>query len=519
MKSLRLKLALTAAILVVQTSFAENSPATTSTDLLSGANRTISNTTNNKTSPWGKTTSFKSEGSHKTTLRADFTVEDPAQFHSLALKKSHTIKNITLNGKDVKVPIDGMSYRTIPGIPISMLNKGDNQLEVSWETRVKSKKNKETARISFAPAQIAASDINISLVVQQPKDLEFQTGPVLGYAGCKFFTVTCRVNMPAELVLKVNKHEYISKPALLHSFKVEKLSADTPYEYTLTARIGTKASTTVGPYTVHTLPKGGKFQFAALGDSRTYPKDWQKVAAATTKANPAFAIFGGDMVNSGKNDNEWDEQFCTPAKEFLATIPFYGIIGNHESNCPLFTKLFKTPQDSKNWSQQVGSVLFIGIDGAMDWSNDSDLTKWLEKLLAESKAKFIFLTSHYPPWTSGNHGKLNNQGRPAERPTRQGQDVVMPLLEKYNATAMFAGHDHSYERSEPTGGVTMIVTGGAGAPLRQKTKNAAKQNPHSKVFASAHHFCILSVNGDTCSMEVINLEGKAIDTKTWTARN
>ena len=497
-------------------SFAENSP--TPKDLLAGSNRIISSTINEKTSPWGKTTTFKIDGKHKVTLRADFVIKDPSQFTALSLKKPSNTEDIMLNGLPVKAPFDAMVYRTIPGIPISMLKKGTNQLEISWYTDVKTKKNKETARISFLPAQISASDLKTSLIGHKPEELKFQTGPVLGYAAEKFFTLACRVNIPAEIVLDVNNHKYVSKPALLHSFKVEKLSADTPYEYTLTANIGSTASTTIGPYTVKTLPNSDQFKIAFLGDSRTNSKDWNKVASAVAKENPTLAVFAGDMVTNGRNDYEWDEQFCTPGKELLATTPFYGIIGNHEGNCPLFTKLFIMPRDSKNWSQQIGTVLLIGIDGDMNWSNDGELAQWLENILSKSKAKYIFLSSHYPAWTSGAHGRLDKKGLPKERPIMEGQSVIMPLLKKYNATAMLAGHDHIYERSEPTDGVTMIVTGGAGAPLRSKAPNAEKQNPYSKVFVSKLHYCIITVDKDKCTMQAITPEGEVIDTKTWDAR-
>ncbi len=92
------------------------------------------------------------------------------------------------------------------------------------------------------------------------------------------------------------------------------------------------------------------------------------------------------------------------------------------------------------------------------------------------------------------------------------------MLKEYQATAMFAGHDHIYERSEPTNGVSMIVCGGAGAPLRGKAGNASKQNPYSKVFASKHHYCLLTVSGDVCTMKVYTPEGTVIDTRSWPAR-
>jgi hypothetical protein len=348
--------------------------------------------------------------------------------------------------------------------------------------------------------------------------LTFQTGPVLGYACEDMFTMTCRVNIPAEVVLDVNDRQYVSKPALLHSFKVEGLRADTQVHYSLKARLSSKDDVlaTVGPYSVRTLPVGGQFSFAVLGDSRTHPRDWERVAAAVVTAKPAFSVFVGDMVTKGRIDDQWDEQYFSPARDFFATIPCYAVIGNHEQNCPLFTRIFPTP-GGKNWSQEIGSVLLIGIDGAMDWASGSNLNRWLEDILANSKAKFIFLASHYPAWTSGTHGRLED-GRPREKSIGFAQDVLMPLLKKYDATAMFAGHDHFYERSEPEEGVPMIITGGAGAPLRDKVKNPEKQNPYSKVFAKKHHYCLLSVDGNVCTMKVFTPEGIMIDTCSWPAR-
>lgn len=483
------------AIAPVETTFADDDYSRV--DLLVNAKKSV-------TEIDGKTVKFN----------AVFTVENPARFVSLALKKPSHIRDLTLNGKKIPLPLDGMIYNTIPGIPVSML-KDINTLRATWAQKIKPGKDKKTAKV----AQIKAADVDIHLYGLTPSALAFQTGPVLGYAGENFFTVTCRVNTPAEVVLAANGRKYVSKPALLHSFKVEGLKANTQYTYALKTRISSKDDFTasVGPYSMRTLPAGGKFTFAVLGDARTRPKEWAKVAAAVAVKQPAFSVFVGDMVTSGKIDSEWDLQCFGPAKNFFATIPYYAVIGNHEQNCPLFLKIFPTPGGSKNWSQEIGSVLLIGIDGGMDWSSGSTLTKWLEDILAKSKAKFIFFATHYPAWTSGPHGWHKN-GLPSEKTTRVARDVLMPLLQKYNVAAMFAGHDHIYERSEPDDGVTVIVTGGAGAPMYEMVKNAEKQNPYSKAFASKLHYCLITVDGDVCTMKVITPEGEVIDTRTWPAR-
>ena len=464
-----------------------------SKDILEGAKRSIS------------MIHYKS-GNSVITLKLMFQVDDLKDFASLALQKSnrYRVKKIILNGTYAPQPHAVMTYKLIPGIPAKLLKKGSNELKVSWIQKRKK-----------IPENLNPADIEMRLFGLKASDLAFQTGPILGYAGKDFFTVTCRVNMPSEVILQVNKKQYVSKPALLHSFKVKGLSSDTKYESSLKALLPSN-TVSVGPHSVRTLPKGENITFAILGDSRTRPDDWAKVAAAVTQTKPAFTVFVGDMVTNGRNDYIWDEQFFRPAKEYFATIPFYAVIGNHEHNIPLFTQIFPTP-GGKNWSQKIGSVLLVGIDGEMKWTKDSKLTKWLEDLLEKSKAKFIFLISHYPAWSSGNHGRMKN-GKPKEKTIRTARNILMPILEKYKATAMFAGHDHIYERSEPESGVSMIVTGGAGAPRYGKAKNAEKQNPYSKVFASKLHYCMLEVDGDTCTMKVFTPDGKILDTRIWSAR-
>jgi hypothetical protein len=267
---------------------------------------------------------------------------------------------------------------------------------------------------------------------------------------------------------------------------------------------------------------GGKLRFAALGDNRTNPQDWAKVAGAVVKAKPDLVVHTGDLVASGRDDWQWDQECFGPAKGLFAAIPCFPVIGNHEENSPLYGELFYSPTADgrgSNWTHRIGKILLIGIDSGKEWSTGGECAKWLEAQLAGAKdANFIFLASHDPAWTSGTHGSLGPDGRPSERAVRQFQDVVFPLLAKYRATAMIVGHDHFYERSEPPGGVTQIITGGAGAPLRQKAENAAKQNPYSKAFASTLHYCLLEVDETTCTMKAFDLEGKTIDSRTWEAR-
>ena len=501
-------------------------------DLLKGATKTVTlGKKHAKTaeSPKANVVVFKKAGTYSGTMKVQFTVGDPSKFAALTLAKSSRISKITLNGKAVPLPLEGMSYKTIPGIPASLLKAGKNELRLTWTQTVKArtpkaKKGKPAPKPILSPAKLDVSKLTLKLAGQTADALAFQTGPILGYAGETFFTVSCRTNMIAAVTLTCGNKTYSSKPALLHTFKVDGLAPATNYSYSLCAmkNVGwgiTPVWKTSGAHTTRTLPAAMPFTFAALGDGRTRPQDWAKVAASVTKAKPVLSVFVGDMVSAGRQDYQWDEQHFGVAKRYFASIPYYPIIGNHEQNAPLYLKIFQTPGGDTTWSQTVGGVLLIGIDCGQDWSKTSEKTKWLESVLAKSKANYIFLFSHAPAWTSGTHGKLTDKGLPKERGILEAQTVLMPLLNKYGAAAMIAGHDHFYERSEPTTGVTMIISGGAGAPLRGKAATAAKQNPHSKVFASKLHYCLFKVTAETCTMTVITPDGKTIDTRTWPARD
>ena len=446
----------------------------------------------------------------RTSGKIDFNVADPSRYTVLELTHGPNPRgkiNFSLNGKKITGPMDGMYYRTIPAIDATLLKKGLNTLE---------------AAITVTRDKAAVSDkaFQMSLCALGPEHLKFQTGPILGAFGEKFFTVTCRTNMPAKVSVSVKGSDGFteSEAGLIHRLRIKLDNKTRSGNYAAVADNGIRKIRT--PY--HPIPNVKKrFRFVAMGDSRTNPQDWAQVAAAVRTQAPDLVVFSGDMVTRGRNDWQWDEQFFAPAKDFFATTAFYAVIGNHEENAPLYNELFYTPTADglgRNWHQQIGNVLLIGIDGDADWSSKSKKYKWLESVLSQSKANFIFLFDHYPAWTSGGHGRLNIISLPKERQVRQSQNAILPLLSKYKATAMIAGHDHFYERSEPPRGVTAIVSGGAGAPRYKKYKTAEKQNPHSKVFASALHYCLFEITDDTCTMRAITPQGKTLDTRTWKSR-
>lgn len=445
-----------------------------------------------------------------------------AWFSSLTLRHEVNVQKrsarFRLNEREIDVPLEGMVYRTIPGIDPGLLEPGENTLTTEMVLRNPSRNDDSALRVTVTLAPLTASD------------LRFQTGPLLGAFDQVFFTVTARTNMPARVsVYRAGEAESKddltgmerlarTEMGLVHRLRVQRRAPEGPAGYRVIAeRDGFTVGTTVKP---PALPDSS-LRFLVIGDTRTNIAEWQQVATAAAESRASLVVHIGDMVTSGTRDWEWDTQFWLPGRVLLEDLPFYPVIGNHEANAPLFDRIYLGPGDDggvRNWSQELNGVLLIGIDGAQDWSPGSANVSWLEETLSASRASFVFLFGHYPGFSSAPHGRLDESGVPIERPSKEARETVLPLLTRYGATAMIAGHDHVYERSELPGGVTAVTCGGGGAPLYRRTEDAARQNPHSKLFSRQHHFCALEVNRYTAALRAVASDGELIDSRTWQPR-
>ncbi len=430
-----------------------------------------------------------------------------------------------LNGRRIAGPVSGMYYKTIPAIDPKLLKAGRNELRAQ-------------VRISNLPPEGREADdmrtIRLrtpQLLLQRAGDLAFQTTPILGAAGSDYFTLACRTNIPARVTLTARPMDAAGKPVggaivtesagpRMHRFRVTDLPAGAVSVRCELKAVTGGASVTQPAGPVRLLTGAGKLRIVAMADSRTNRRSWSAVAAAALAATPDLVLFGGDMVAHGRNDWEWDEHYVSAGAELLATVPFFTVPGNHEEGSPIYRRLFQNPPgaDGGNWAQQVGPVLLVGIDGQSKFNAGTGRRAWLEKTLGESKAKFIFVTSHYPAWTSGKYGVPDDEtGEMRDNRVVRARKVVVPILTTHKVTAMFAAHAHHYERSELPG-LTHIVSAAAGAPLHRKYDETGEHNPYSKAFAKAYHCCVLEVDGDTCTMKVVDINGKVIDRRTWKAR-
>jgi predicted phosphodiesterase len=252
-------------------------------------------------------------------------------------------------------------------------------------------------------------------------------------------------------------------------------------------------------------PAGADFQFVVFGDTRTRHELHRSVVAAISKAEPDFVIHTGDLVQDGYDTLQWPN-FFDIERDLLRKTVFFPVLGNHERDNIRFHEFFdvKTPYYSFDWgsahfiilNSDVPNVAISSVARDAFWTEQ---TRWLEADLEKSqKAEFRFVAMHHPPFTvnteSAGHVSKETPG-------------LVPLFEKYNVTAVFAGHDHNYQHHVKNG-IHYVITGGGGAPLA----GTGKSIPEMTVKAvSVEHFVQVKVTGKTALVHAIALDGSSIE--------
>jgi acid phosphatase type 7 len=235
-----------------------------------------------------------------------------------------------------------------------------------------------------------------------------------------------------------------------------------------------------------------------FGDSRTNIEVYREVTEKVVQHQPQAVFHTGDMVANGMNEAQWKE-FTEATAKIKKIALFFPVCGNHEANAQAF--LDHSPGiGSKPWyaTDQVG-LHWIIVDSELPLKKGSEQISWLEKELKHNKDKFCVLLLHHPVYSSGMHAHELNSAD------------IRALIEKYKVKLVFSGHDHFYERSFHEG-TDYIVTGGAGAPLRNKVYD----NPYSQIFSSTYHYCVLENHLDSVHIDVFDLQDNKIDSLTIT---
>jgi 3',5'-cyclic AMP phosphodiesterase CpdA len=200
--------------------------------------------------------------------------------------------------------------------------------------------------------------------------------------------------------------------------------------------------------------------FAVCGDSRD-DKDgiFPQILSAVDASDMEFLLHTGDLVRDGA-DAEW-EAFQGVTASFRK--PLRVAVGNHDVRKGTrdgFARRFGLP--GTNHSFRHKDAHFAIVDNAGGALTDDTLS-WLDRDLAahpigKDGVSVIVVGMHAPPRTVG----MSPHG--VNRDYEEQSAKLLGILKRHRVDLLLCGHEHMHYE-EDWGGIRVIVTGGAGAPL------------------------------------------------------
>lgn len=289
-----------------------------------------------------------------------------------------------------------------------------------------------------------------------------------------------------------------------HVLRLGPLSPDTSYRY----RVRTSAGTLLAEATFTTPPppQARAISFAAVSDSGWPGGAESQVAQAIRGSTPApeFLLHAGDVIYPRGGREGYGPWLFEPFAQVLDHVPLFPGVGNHdletERGAP-WLEAFVTPandatRDERHYSFDWGDVHVLVLDvastlcrpGGSQWRFAAD-----DLSLARGAWKVVVL--HYPPYSAGPSGGNN--------------DVVqhlVPLFESRRVDVVLSGHDHTYQRFKPRGGVQYLVIGGGGAP-----PDPLKESSELAFSRSVNHFLRGRADASSLLLEAVDLQGVVFD--------
>jgi 3',5'-cyclic AMP phosphodiesterase CpdA len=262
----------------------------------------------------------------------------------------------------------------------------------------------------------------------------------------------------------------------------------------------------------HKLPlalRSASLKFAVIGDSGQWSQVQRETAAqlAAQRANVPFelVLMLGDNNYGDGSPESYQVRFEQPYRALLdAGVRFYAARGNHDAGAqweyPLFNmggeRYYTFQRKTGLLPPLVGDrVQFFALDSV---NMDDEQLSWFDRQLSESKAEWKIVFFHHPIYSSGRYADSSAARR----------STLEHALIEHQVDAVFAGHEHLYERMAPQSGVMYFVVGASGAvrvgDLRPSSYQAAGYDRDLS-------FMLVEILGDTMYFRAVNRVGETVD--------
>lgn len=290
-----------------------------------------------------------------------------------------------------------------------------------------------------------------------------------------------------------------SAMATEHAVLVPGLNPGELRHYRIESRSSDGAHAVSALSTFKTAKASGDFRLAVIGDSGVGSLAQLRVADLLRAGQPDIVLHTGDIIYPDFHFTRADLRCLSVYGRHMRTTPYYFAIGNHDlySGPQHFRDTFHFPTNSVFGNEDFYSfdhadlhvaVVLVPYFSQYAPTPGDPQHRWLEQDLAASKKPWKIIIMHHPMMTSSAHrfDDYNFNRVPDRDETR---DYILPLATRYGVQLVFSGHDHVFERFNPTRGVHAFVTGGGGVYLYGLTSpdaaSAQLYITHHAIFVTA----------------------------------
>jgi hypothetical protein len=250
-------------------------------------------------------------------------------------------------------------------------------------------------------------------------------------------------------------------------------------------------------------------KFAVIGDSGRGDAPQYEVAeqmaAYRTQFRFIFVIMNGDNIYEGPaTADDYREKFEKPYQALLDDgVKFYAALGNHDDPKQIdyapfnmggdryYT--FRPPEDPL--TRLITSVRFFAIDTT---NLDRQQIRWVQEQLTVSDSAWKICFFHHPMYTSGRYQRASAAFRIS----------LEPIFVTTGVDAVFAGHEHFYQRTTLQQGIQYFVSGGAGS---LRVGDAGPASFIAREFDTDYHFMLVEIEREVLSFQAISRTGATVD--------
>jgi tartrate-resistant acid phosphatase type 5 len=262
----------------------------------------------------------------------------------------------------------------------------------------------------------------------------------------------------------------------------------------------------------------GTVRVAVIGDygsAAAYGPDEAAVAALVASWAPDFVLTVGDNnyedgaastidANIGQYYHGFIYPYTGTYGAGAAVNRFFPSLGNHDWStigAQPYLDYFALPGNERYYDFAWGPLHIFTVDSDSNEPDGIVVTStqaaWLQQGLAASTEPWNLVTMHHPPYSSGIHGPT-----PA---------LQWPYA-AWGADAVFAGHDHHYERILRDG-IAYFVDGSGGRPLRPAGGPYTVDGSQS-INWQDHGAILVEASSTHISFQFISANGSVLDTYT-----